>query len=66
MNDIVGRWLERKRIQKVLPQIEGSLLDIGCGNNKLTKMYGTGIGVDVFDWGDVDMIVEDSSKIRYV
>lgn len=64
MNDIVGRRLERMRIKKVLPQIEGNLLDIGCGNNKLTKMYGRGIGVDVFDWGDVDMIVEDSSQIN--
>jgi len=63
MNDIVGRRLERLRINKVLPHIEGNLLDIGCGNNKLTKMYGKGIGVDVFDWGDVDMIVEDSAKI---
>lgn len=63
MNDSVGRRLELRRIKKVLPHIEGSLLDIGCGNNKLTKMYGSGIGVDVYDWGNVDMIVEDSAKI---
>src|SRR5690606_38498932 len=63
MNDPVGKRLELIRIKKVLPHIEGNLLDIGCGNNKLTKLYGSGIGVDVYDWGNVDMIVEDSSRI---
>ncbi len=64
MNDILGRRLEKMRINEVLPHLEGNLLDIGCGNNKLTKVYGKGIGVDVFDWGNVDMIVEDSSRIN--
>ena len=63
MNDSIGKRLESIRINKVLPHIEGNLLDIGCGNNKLTKNYGSGIGVDVYDWGNVDMIVEDSSNI---
>jgi len=64
MNDVIGKKLERTRINKVLPYIEGNLLDIGCGNNNLTKMYNSGIGVDVFDWGNVDMIIEDSSRIN--
>ena len=63
MNDLIGKRLEKARINKVLPYIEGNLLDIGCGNNKLTKAYGKGLGVDVFDWGNVDMIVKDTSKI---
>jgi 2-polyprenyl-3-methyl-5-hydroxy-6-metoxy-1,4-benzoquinol methylase len=66
MNDKLGRYLEEQRIKKVLPYIKGKLLDIGCGNNKLTKSYaGQGIGVDVFDWGNVDYIVEDTSKIDF-
>lgn len=63
MNDLLGKKLEEFRINKVLPFIEGNLLDIGCGNNMLTKTYGKGTGVDVHDWGSVDIIVEDTSKI---
>ncbi|WP_256368411.1 class I SAM-dependent methyltransferase [Lutibacter sp. B1] len=63
MNDIIGKKLEKIRIDKVIPHIEGNLLDIGCGNNQLTKTYGQGIGVDVFDWGNVDILVEDTSNI---
>ena len=63
MNDYVGKKLENIRINKILPHIEGELLDIGCGNNELTKAYGKGVGVDVHDWGNVDVIVEDTSNI---
>jgi SAM-dependent methyltransferase len=44
-------------------------LDIGCGNNRLMKMHrergGDGVGVDVHDWGDVDLLVEDCSKLDF-
>jgi SAM-dependent methyltransferase len=65
MNDFIGKHLERIRIKKVLPHIKGKLMDIGCGNNKLTKAYGDGIGVDVYDWGSVDLVVEDTSSIPF-
>jgi SAM-dependent methyltransferase len=63
MNDYLGKKLEKIRINKVLPHIKGKLLDIGCGNNKLKDTYGNGIGVDVHDWGNVDILVDDTSKI---
>lgn len=63
MNDFIGKKLEKIRINKVIPHIEGNLLDIGCGNNQLTITYGQGIGVDVFDWGNVDILVEDTSNM---
>ena len=63
MNDYIGLKLEKARIKKVLPHIRGKLLDIGCGNNKLKKTYGSGIGVDVYEWGNVDIVVDDTSKI---
>lgn len=34
------------RIAQVMPYIRGRLLDIGCGNNKLVKKYGNGVGID--------------------
>lgn len=66
MNDFLGKKLEGVRIKKALPHIKGKLLDIGCGMNQLKKAYGSGIGVDVYNWGDVDLVVEDTSKLPYV
>lgn len=66
MKDKVGRVLLGKRIKMVLPYIEGSLLDIGCGTNELVRSYaGKGIGTDVYQWGDVDVVVEDTAKLPF-
>lgn len=66
MKDIIGKYLLRLRIQEVLPQITGRLLDIGCGTNNLVKTYpGPGVGVDVYDWGGVDLVVEDTAHLPY-
>lgn len=65
MRDLIGRKLLERRISVVLPRIRGKLLDIGCGYNFLVRRYGNGIGVDVFDWGDVDLVVEDTSKLPF-
>jgi len=66
MKDKVGRILLDKRIKTVLPHIEGYLLDIGCGTNELVRSYsGKGIGVDVYQWGDVDVVVEDTAKLPF-
>lgn len=55
----------KERIKAVLPFIEGRLLDIGCGLNRLVRAYGDGIGVDIYDWSEVDCVVKDSSKLPY-
>jgi len=60
----IHSFIEHFRVKKVLPLIKGRLLDIGCGYNNLVKMYKNGIGVDVFNWGNVDMIVNNSSVIN--
>jgi SAM-dependent methyltransferase len=66
MKDLVGKYLLRLRIQAVLPLITGRLLDIGCGTNDLVKTYpGSGVGVDVYDWGGVDLVVEDTAHLPY-
>jgi ubiquinone/menaquinone biosynthesis C-methylase UbiE len=65
MNDFLGKKLNAIRVNKVMPHISGNLLDIGCGYNKLVRMYKKGTGVDVFDWGDVDLIVEDTSNLPF-
>lgn len=66
MKDPLGKALLRWRIQAVLPHIRGQLLDIGCGTNQLVKAYrGKGIGVDVHQWGEVDLVVEDTAKLPF-
>jgi len=66
MNDALGRYLRRKRVRAVLPHVRGRLLDIGCGANDLVHAYaGEGTGVDVHQWGRVDVVAEDSSRLPF-
>ena len=45
------------------------LLDIGCGENLLASHYrdlgGDAVGVDVYPWNGVDIVVEDSSSLPF-
>jgi ubiquinone/menaquinone biosynthesis C-methylase UbiE len=63
--DWIGERLLDRRIRAVLPHLRGRLLDIGCGTNRLVRTYRDGVGVDVFDLGDTDLIVEDASRLPY-
>jgi len=66
MKDSLGQWLLRRRIRSVMPSIRGRLLDIGCGTNQLVRTYGgEGLGVDVYPWGEVDYVVDDSSDLPF-
>lgn len=65
MKDALGRWLEEWRIRTVFPHVRGRLLDVGCGMNQLVRRYRNGIGVDVHQWGDVDIVVNDSSRLPF-
>ncbi len=56
--------LEDERIYTVLPEIKGKLLDIGCGNNRLVREYGNGIGIDVYKWND-DVILYDGENLPF-
>lgn len=64
MKDRLGKILAKWRVETVLPHIKGRLLDIGCGTNLLVRNYtGKGTGADVHDWGDVDLLVGDTSAL---
>jgi SAM-dependent methyltransferase len=66
MKDRLGRTLHDWRVRVVLPHIKGRLLDIGCGANALVRRHpGGGVGVDVHQWGDVDLVVPDSSRLPF-
>lgn len=63
--DLVGHFLYNWRIKMILPHIRGRLLDIGCGINKLSKVYGDGIGIDVYQFGGADFIFENTTDIPF-
>lgn len=64
--DRLGRFNLNRRIKAVLPYIEGDLLDVGCGGNELVRSYsGNGIGIDVYPWDNVDIVVKDSSDLPF-
>lgn len=66
MKDPLGKFLINWRIRTVLPHIHGHLLDIGCGTNDLVKSYRQkGTGVDIYQWGDVDLVVDDTAKLPF-
>ena len=66
MKDSLGRFLLNWRIKTILPHIRGEYLDIGCGTNEIVKSYsGKGIGVDVYPWNGVDLVVKDTSQLSF-
>ena len=62
---ILVNLIESWRIKRVLKNVKGKLLDVGCGNNRLVKKYGNGIGVDVYPWDGIDLLINDSSSLPF-
>lgn len=58
--------LEKERIYSVLPFVKGKLLDVGCGNNRLSKTYGDGVGVDVYQWPGGAILLTSSDTLPFV
>jgi SAM-dependent methyltransferase len=71
--------LRAERFAKVLPQLQGAVLDIGAGDNQLLKLYKesngkntedsdavmASVGVDVVDWGADCTIIKSSNKLPF-
>lgn len=60
---------EDVRVTLVRHNVRGKLLDIGCGTNRLVREYrsqgGEGVGVDVYNWGSVDLVVENTATLPF-
>ena len=65
MKDALGKFLVKWRTRAVLPYVKGRLLDIGCGTNELARLHSKGIGVDVYQWGTVDLVVENTADLPF-
>jgi len=46
--------IDHERVRAVLPHCRGRLLDLGCGNNLLSRNYGCGFGVDIHPYAGID------------
>ena len=57
--------LEEERLNAVFPYLRGRVLDVGAGTNTLINRYRNGVGVDVHDWGNGVVVVDDTSKLPY-
>lgn len=56
--DPLGTILRDSRINAVLKQLQkGNLLDIACGDNHLVRSFGSGIGIDIFNYKNVDIVL---------
>lgn len=58
-------FVEQLRLLQVLPHVRGRLLDIGCGYNNLVRRYGNGVGVDIYPWPGVDILVAREPRLPF-
>ncbi len=63
--DLLGRLLSVWRNKRVIPFIKGRFVDLACGDNRLVSEYGNGAGVDIIDYGNANLIVEDFSQLPF-
>lgn len=61
--DSIGKFLSKWRTDVVLKNTKGKLVDLACGDNRLVKEYGSGTGVDIVDYGGVDIVTNDFTNL---
>jgi SAM-dependent methyltransferase len=64
-SDLVGWLLSEWRARAVLPHVAGNLMDLACGDNRLVKGYGSGVGVDIMGYGGVDVVCPDLGRLPF-
>lgn len=64
--DILGSFLSHWRTQQVSRFIKpGQLVDLACGDNRLVRSLGYGVGVDIQNYGDVDIVQKDMTQLPF-
>jgi len=64
-SNVVGYLLSEWRTRAVLPHISGKLMDLACGDNRLVRKYGSGVGVDITHYKNVDVLCNDFSSLPF-
>lgn len=64
--DPLGVFLSNWRCRAVSRHIKGKqLVDLACGDNRLTSKLGFGTGVDITDYGRADLVCPDFSNLPF-
>ncbi|HEY5656737.1 MAG TPA: methyltransferase domain-containing protein [Myxococcota bacterium] len=63
--DLVGRLLSAWRARAVLPFVRGELLDLACGDNRLVRRRGAGVGVDIVAYEGADTVCPDLERLPF-
>lgn len=63
--DRIGQFLSNCRTRAVLPYIKGEFVDLACGDNRFAALKPNGIGVDLKDYGQTDIICSDFSRLPF-
>lgn len=64
-SDAVGWLLSEWRTRAVLPHVSGRLLDLACGDNRVVRAHGSGVGVDIVGYQHVDVVCRDLSRLPF-
>ncbi len=63
-SDVIGNYLAKQRNNAVLSKLRGHVVDLGCGDNFLLSQYdGKGTGVDITDYGNTDLVLENFNSL---
>jgi len=57
--------LAAERNSIVAKLARGRVLDVGCGSNTLVRLVGNGVGVDVYPWPGVDVLIQDAGMLPF-
>jgi len=66
--------LRAERLRMVLPELRGRVLDVGCGDNMLLRLYreknnssaaAESLGADVTAWSDDVMVIENAAHFSF-
>ena len=63
--DSIGIYLSKWRNAKVARAVRQPFLDIACGDNILVNKVGGGFGIDVVNYGSVDVLVKDFNVLPF-
>lgn len=64
-SDVIGWGLSTWRARAVLPHVSGRLLDLACGDNRLVRAHGSGVGADIVDYRHVDVVCPDLTHLPF-
>lgn len=63
--DAIARMLSAWRARAVQPYVAGRLMDLACGDNRLVARNGSGVGVDIVNYTNVDVVCPDFSRLPF-